>query len=175
MRLLFRPGHSGMVNADMTSQLSSAPFSATEQSPAKTPRLLRAVILYDDAAAYQYAIQTLVRVTAAPVDNVRALPWRFDALESSNGRVTAAFELAKSNLCVISISTMGQLPLAIKHWLLCVFGGLRGSPGLIIALAGNPDQCNQADPSNLHLLRRAADLAGWDFLTPEPSPLPLSS
>ena len=128
---------------------------------------LRAVIVYADDDARKRAIETLVRMTDPLHDDVRPLPWRFDTLETVNGRVTATLDLAKSEILVVSMTAACRLPAAIEHWLMSAFGGLRGTTGLLVALPGEPGQCASVEPSALQLLRRAAELAGWDFLAPE--------
>ena len=152
----------------MALELASAPVpsSATRKSAAEPVSLLRVVIVYDDTAAYKRALRTLSRATDPLRDEVRPLPWRFDVLATFNGRVNAALELAKSEMFVLSASAAGRLPVAIEHWLLSAFGGLRGTTGLIVALLGAPGQCDAPGSTRFQLLRRAADRAGWDFLAP---------
>ena len=151
----------------MAIELAPARSSVIEKSTAESVRVLPVLIVYDDAAAYKRALRTLIRVTDSRRDDVRPLPWRFDTLHTIHGRMYAALELAKSEMCVISTSARDRLPVAIEDWLLSTFGGLRGTPGLGVALLGAPGQCDKPESSRFQFLRHVADRAGWDFLAPE--------
>lgn len=140
-------------------------FEPVRNSP--RPRApLQVLILHDDWSAYQSAVRTIVGVVDPESDDVRLVPWKFSALETVTGRVSAALGLAKSHLIIVSCGGANHLPSAVENWLLSVFRGLTGSPGMLVALQGAPGRYARPGSPQLQFLRQMAERAGWNFLAP---------
>jgi CheY-like chemotaxis protein len=92
--------------------------------------------------------------------------WRFDLLEDPDWRAAATAEAAEAGLVVISTSSKGDLPAAVRDWVHgCLQAGTR-APGALVALLGPAGTMDTWDSPRIQFLRNAAESAGFDFFAP---------
>ena len=127
------------------------------------------VIVYDDAPAGEHAIRTLEGVTHQLSGRITLHPllWRFDLLEDPDWRAAATAEAVQAGLVVISTSSKGDLPAAVRDWVHAWLGMNRGTAALA-ALLGPADDLDGADSPRIQLLKSAAAARGAGFFAPTP-------
>ena len=129
------------------------------------------VAAYEDAAARERAVGFCDQLVGRFWTQVEfdVSWWSFVSLEEVNGAREAVQKAAQAEVIVVSAAPEGDLPAAVKAWIEAWLG-LRGErEGVLAGLTGSVDAPHvEEGPKHLYL-RRAAHLAGLDYLTQVPS------
>ncbi len=130
--------------------------------------LLKVLIAYDDLAAYQRAVQLLVRGFWERKDRreVRPVPWRFDNLDAPDWRARASIDAALARIMIVSASHVDTMPASVRTWLQACCAAKRNSSALLVALLGAPGDNPKPHQPLLDFFRRVATDGGLTFLAP---------
>jgi CheY-like chemotaxis protein len=128
------------------------------------------VIAYDDVPAGRRAMHTLDNVGHAAGGTLKLCPllWRFDILEDPGWRTEATIDTQRANLLIISTSSKGDLPAAVKEWVRSCLSQKQGHTAVVVALLGPADDTDVPDSPRVQFLRNAAEAAGLGFFAPTP-------
>ena len=128
------------------------------------------VIVYDDLPAGKRAIDTLEGVSRQLSGTIPLHPslWRFDLLEDPDWRAEATAKALPAGLVIISTSSKGDLPAAVRDWVQGCLQLETKAPGALVALLGPADDSDSADSPRVEFLRIAAETAGCGFFAPAP-------
>ena len=128
------------------------------------------VIVYDDAPAGKHAIHTLEGVRRQLGGRIALHPslWRFDLLEDADWRAAATAEAVQAGLVIISTSSKGDLPAAVRDWVHGCLQAGTSSPSALVALLGPAGAMDTSDSARILFLRNAAEAAGFGFFAPTP-------
>ncbi len=110
------PLSSASVPAASLGLFAPAPLRSNRSGAA---RKLNVVIIYDDFAAGERAVRTLMRLKteSAPSTLLMPVPWSFDFLSELPWRSKAIRDVDTADLIILSISQPDEMPAAINHWI----------------------------------------------------------
>jgi hypothetical protein len=129
------------------------------------------VVAYEDPAARERAVGFCDQLVGRFWTQVELdiSWWSFTSLEEATGAREAAQNAAHSELIIVSARPEGDLSAPVRAWIETVLGLRSEREGVLVGLTANGENPSvEEGPKHLYL-RRAAHLAGMDYLTQVPS------
>jgi hypothetical protein len=129
------------------------------------------VVAYENSAARERAVgfcdQLVGRFwTQAELD----ISWcPFTSLEEAAGASEASRRTAHAELVIVAATPEGDLSAPVKAWIESSLGQRGEREGVLVGLTGSADGPHVEEGPKHLFLRRAAHLAGMDYLTQVPS------
>jgi hypothetical protein len=140
-------------------------LDGTEFSPGKPGVVLRALVMYEDAAVGNRALTMLnsvVRGVATP-GQLRCSLWRFHFLNDPSLLEMAAAEAAGADIILIALPNWASLPSEVSEWISLWLGTRGKRPKALVALADERARGNGATPCAFTRLREVAQMGRMDF------------
>jgi hypothetical protein len=129
------------------------------------------VVAYEDPAARERAVGFCDQLVGRFWTQVEfdVSWWSFASLEEAAGSRDAVQKAAQADFIILSAAPAGDFPAPVKAWIETSLGMRGEREGVLAGLTGTADGLHAEDgPKHLYL-RRAAHLAGMDYLTHVPS------
>jgi hypothetical protein len=122
-------------------------------------------IVYDDIRAGQRAgrLFSLVGLEEGDALKITLQPWRIDLLTDPKWGQFAAAEAIQSDMLVIAMSDLANLPISIEQWFTAWLDGKRGFHAAVVALIEGKDHASHGNSIGIQFLEHATKEAGLDF------------
>jgi hypothetical protein len=140
-------------------------LEGTEFSPGEPGVVLRALVMYEDAAVGNRALAMLNRVARGVTTpgQLRCSLWRFHFLNDPSLLEMAAAEAAGADIILIALPDWASLPSEVSEWISMWLMTRGKRPKALVALADEPPGVNGNTRCAFARLREVAQSARMDF------------
>lgn len=152
---------------DLPSQLNSEGKRNTESL--RDAYYVSVVILYSDLAAALRAVNLVEEFTGRfnGKMQLRIKSMNLTTLDHSGTYSSALAEGTTSDMIIVSVNGLGELPSSLKKWLKDCLARRQEANLATLAVLGSHEDIDEANSHRLQFLKHSANLAGFDFFSPD--------
>ena len=132
------------------------------------PKAIKPVIVYDETAAGQSAMQAAESLFHIEIEDLptKSAFWNFRLMEYPAWRIQATADVLGSDLLILAMHGEDGLPGCVARWLEECVAQKRGTDAAVVALFGPPHRYDGAESPRLQLVRQIVEEAGLHFFAP---------